>query len=135
MGMRVMAAVAVLVSAVVHLYLWFDGYRDVEVIGPAFLLNAVGGAVIGVLLLTWSHWVPALLTLGFGVSTLGAFVVSTTVGLFGVQEQWVGWAVWTAAISEAAAILLGGALLLRDNPLRSGGQPQHHAAVRRPHLN
>ena len=135
MGMRVLAAVAVLVSAVVHFYLWFDGMRDVDVIGPAFLLNAVGGAVIAVLLLTWSHWIPALLTFGFGVSTLGAFVLSTTVGLFGVQEQWQGWAVWTAAISEAVAIVVGAVLLLRDNPLRSGGQPQHQAAVRRPHLH
>lgn len=136
MGMRVLAAVAVLVSAVVHLYLWwFEGYRDIDMIGPAFLLNGVGGAVIAVLLVAWAHWVPAFLALGFGASTLGAFVLSTTVGLFGVQEQWQGWAVWTSAVSEVAAILLGGALLLRDNPLRSGGQLQHHAAVRRPHLH
>lgn len=135
MGMRLLAAVAVLVSAVVHLYLWFEGFRDLEVIGPAFLLNAAGGAIIAVLLLTWSHWVPALLTLGFGLSTLGAFVVSTTVGLFGVQEQWIGWAVWTAAGSEVVAIVLGGLLLLRDNPLRSRGQPQHHTAAGRPDLD
>jgi hypothetical protein len=135
MGMRVLAAVAVMVSAVVHLYLWFEGYRDLDVIGPAFLLNAVGGAVIAVLVLVWVHWLPALLTVGFGLSTLGAFVLSTTVGLFGVQEQWQGWAVWTSAVSEVAAILLGGALLLRDNPLRSGRELQHHAAVRRPHLH
>ena len=135
MEMRLLAAVAVLVSAGVHLYLWFEGYRVVDVIGPAFLLNAFGGAVIGALLLAWRHWIPALLTFGFGVSTLGAFVLSTTVGLFGLEESWTGWAVWTAAGSEVAAIVLGGLLLLRDNPLRSGGQPQHHAAVRRPHLN
>ena len=135
MEMRLLAAVAVLVSAGVHLYLWFEGYRDVDVIGPAFMLNALGGAVIAALLLTWRHWIPALLTFGFGVSTLGAFVLSTTVGLFGLEESWTGWAVWTAAVSEVAAIVLGGLLLLRDNPLRSGGQAQHHAAVRRPHLN
>ena len=135
MGTRVLAAVAVLVSAGVHLYLWFDGYRDIDKIGPAFLLNAAGGAVIAVLLLTWSHWIPAFLTFGFGVSMLGAFLISTTVGLFGVQEPWEGWGVWTAAASEVAAILLGGLLLLRDNPLRSGGQPQDHAAVRRPDLH
>jgi putative intracellular protease/amidase len=126
--------VAVLVSAAMHLYLWFEGYRDLEVIGPAFLLNAVGGAVIAVLVLAWKHWLPALLTLGFGASTLGAFVVSTTVGLFGVQEQWRGWEVWTAAISEAAAIVLGALLLARQRPT-SGREPQHHAAVRRPHLD
>ena len=59
MGMRVLAAVAVLVSAAVHLYLWLDCARDDDVIGPAFMLNAVGGAVIAVLLLAWRHWVPA----------------------------------------------------------------------------
>jgi hypothetical protein len=136
MGVRVLAAVAVLVSAVMHLYLWwYEDYRDLDVIGPAFLLNAAGGAVIAVMVLAWAHWIPALLTLGFGASTLGAFVVSTTVGLFGIQEQWRGWEVWTSAISEIAAILLGAMLLLRDNPLRSRGQLQHDAAVRRPHLN
>jgi hypothetical protein len=122
MGTRVLAAVAVLVSAGVHLYLWDDGYRDVDTIGPAFLLNAAGGVVIAVLLLAWSHWLPALLTVGFGVSTLGAFIVSTTVGLFGLKESWEGWYVWAAAGSEVAAILLGGLLLARDNPVRSGRQ-------------
>ena len=135
MGMRVAAAVAVAVSAVVHLYLWFDGYRDVDVIGPSFLLNFAGGVVIAVLLLTWSHWIPALLTLGFGVATLSALVLATTVGLFGLQESWEGWGVWVSAISEVAAIALGAGLLMRDNPLRSGGELQHHAAVRRPHLD
>ena len=41
----------------------------------AFLVNVVAGVVIAVLLLTWQHWVPAFLTLGFGLSTLGAFVI------------------------------------------------------------
>ncbi|HEX6150450.1 hypothetical protein [Nocardioides sp.] len=132
MGTRVLAAVAVLVSAGVHLYLWNDGYKDLDKIGPAFLLNAVGGVVIAVLLLAWSHWVPAFLALGFGLSTLGAFIISTTVGLFGLQESWEGWYVWVAAVSEVAAIVLGAMLLLRNNPLRSSGQSQQHAGVRRP---
>ena len=75
MGVRIVTALAALVSAVVHGYLWVDGYRDIDVIGPAFLVNAVAGAVIAVLLLVWRHWVPAFLVTGFGASTLGAFVV------------------------------------------------------------
>ncbi len=90
MGVRIVTALAALVSAVVHGYLWVDGYRDIDVIGPAFLVNAVAGAVIAVLLLVWRHWVPAFLVTGFGASTLGAFVVSATVGLFGVNETWTG---------------------------------------------
>ena len=116
MNVRWLAALAVVVSAVVHLYLWFDGYRDVETIGPLFLLNAAGGLVIAGLLVAWRHWVPALLAFGFGLSTLGGFVISTTVGLFGLEESWNGWAVWVAAASEVVAIVLGAYLLVREAP-------------------
>ncbi len=135
MSMRLLAALAVLVSAAMHLYLWFEGYRDVDVIGPAFLLNAFGGAVIAVLLIASRHWTPPLLAVGFGLSTLGAFILSTTVGLFGLEESWTGWEVWTAAISEVAAIVFGAMVLLRENPLASRGQPEHHESVRRSHLD
>ncbi len=133
--LTVLTALSVLISAVLHLYLWFDGYRDVDKIGPAFLLNAAGGVVIAGLLLAWRHWGPALLAVGFGLSTLGAFVISATVGLFGLEESWTGWAVWTAAASEVAAIILGGLLLLRDYPLGSRRDPEHDPAVDGPHLH
>ena len=135
MSMRMLVAVAVLVSAAMHLYLWFEGYRDVDTIGPAFLLNAVGGVVIAALLLTWRHWIPPLLAIGFGLSTLGAFTLSVTVGLFGFEESWEGWEVWTAAISEVAAVVLGAIVVMRENPLASRGQSEHHASVRRSHLD
>ena len=112
MRVLVVTALAVLVSGVVHLQLWLDGYRDIALIGPAFLLNAVAGLVIAVLLLVWRHWVPPLVAVGFGASTLGAFIVSATVGLFGVQETWTGGAVLTAAGSEVVAII-GGLVSLR----------------------
>lgn len=101
---RWIAATAVMVSALLHLKMWFDGVRD-QSVGPAFMLNAVGGVVIAVLLVTWKHWVPPLLAVGFGLSTLGAFTISATVGLFGVHEHWVGGYVWTAAVSEAVAVV------------------------------
>lgn len=135
MGMRWAVAVSVLVSAAMHLYLWFEGYRDVDVIGPAFLLNAFGGAVIAVLVLAWRHWIPPLLAVGFGVSTLGAFILSVTVGLFGLEESWEGWEVWTAAISELAAVVLGAMVAIREIPLASHRQSEHHASVGRSHLD
>ena len=46
-----------------------------------------------------------LLAVGFGASTLGAFVVASTVGPFRVHEHWTGWEVWTAAASEIVAIV------------------------------
>ncbi len=125
MKMRMLAAAAVLVSAAVHLYLWFDVFRHTDVVGPAFMLNAVGGTVIAVLLVTWRHWIPLVLAVGFGASTLGAFLVAVTVGLFGVHEHWTGWAVWTAAASEVVAIVVAGTVLLQDYLLRPARQREH----------
>jgi len=117
--MRVLAAVSVLVSAAVHLYLWLDFAKDDDFLGPSFMLNAVGGAVIAVLLLVWRHWLPVVLALGFGLSTLLAFVLATTVGLFGVTASWTGWAVWVAAAAEVVTIVATARLLAADHPLGS----------------
>jgi hypothetical protein len=129
--MRILTAVAVLVSAYVHLKLWLDGFRDLDKIGPAFMTNAVAGVVIAILLVTWRHWIPPFLAVGFGLSTLGAFITSATVGLFGLHEQWVGWAVWTAAGAEVVAIVAGGAVLLQEWNARSGDGAGHGMLSRR----
>ena len=112
MKLRILAAAAVLVSAAIHLYLWFDVFRHTDVVGPAFMVNAIGGTIIAVLLVTWRHWIPLLLAVGFGASTLGAFIIAATVGLFGVHEHWTGWEVWTAAASEVIAIVAAGTVLI-----------------------
>jgi hypothetical protein len=133
---RWVAAIAVLVSAFVHLKLWADGMKHLDVVGPAFLLNGIGGLVIAGLLLGWRHWLPAFLTLGFGLSTLGAFLLSTLpAGFFGVHEHWVGGYVWAAAVSEVVAVVTGGLLLATAGPWRSGPQPEHRPAVRGAHLH
>lgn len=119
MTMRILAAAGVLVSALVHLWLWLDGFRDIHIIGPAFMFNAVAGLVIAALLLYWKNWIPLLLAVGFGASTLGAFITSTTVGLFGTHEVWTGGWVFAAAISEAVAIVAGLVALRQENPLRA----------------
>ena len=128
MKMRMLAAAGVLVSAAVHLYLWFDLFRHAHVVGPGFMVNAVGGTVIAVLLVTWRHWVPLVLAVGFGVATLGAFIIAATAGLYGVHEHWTGWEVWTAAAAEAVVIVAAGTLLLQENAQRSGHRLQHPVA-------
>jgi hypothetical protein len=116
MTLRALTAAGVLVSGLVHLYLWFDGFRDVSVVGPLFLLNAGAGVVLAVAVMTWRHWIPLFVSAGFGASTLGAFVISATVGLFGVQE--VFWGAWQliAAVAEIVAVVAGLAALWQENP-------------------
>jgi hypothetical protein len=140
---RLLTALGVLVAAAVHLWLWFDGFRDVDVIGPAFMLNAIGGAVIAVAVVVWRHWLPLLAAIGFGLSTLGAFLISTTVGLFDVQEVFWGTSQMIAAVSELLAIVAGSAALWQERrtgapafnrpPTRSpqARQPMFHRTARR----
>ena len=59
MGIRVIGALAAVVTAAVHLYLWFDGVRDQGTVGQLFVVNVVAGAVIAVLVVAWRSWIPS----------------------------------------------------------------------------
>jgi hypothetical protein len=104
---RALAAAGVLLSAVVHLDLWDQGFRDIQTIGPLFLLNVIAGLVIGVALLAWRHWVPAVAAVGFGVATVVAFWISVVHGLFGVKEVATGTPEVLAELAEYAAVAFG----------------------------
>jgi hypothetical protein len=127
MTVRLIAAAAVLISAYVHFKEWIDGYRHVHVIGPLFVVNVVAGVVIAVLLVTWRHWLAPFLTVGFGASTLGGFVIAAQWGLFGDHEKWQGPYVWTAAAAEAVAIVAGLYLLAAER--RTAPAPFHSAVA------
>jgi hypothetical protein len=134
MMLRILTAAGVLVSGVVHLWLWLDGFRDIEVIGPLFMLNAVAGVVIAVLVVAWRHWLPLLAAVGFGASTLGAFLISAAVGLFGVRETFWGSAQVLAGLAELVAIGCGLAALWREYaPGRVRGGMLHRPAGRPRH--
>lgn len=109
--LRALAAAGVLMSADIHLVLYFDGYDTISVIGPMFLLNGVAGIAIGIALLLWRHWLPLFLAIGFGAATLLAFYISVTVGLFGVNETLGGVQQVLAAVAEWVTVLTAGAAL------------------------
>jgi hypothetical protein len=117
---RAAAAFGVLVSAGIHLWLWFQGFDTISVIGPLFLLNAAGGLVIAVAVMVWRHWLPLLAAIGFGAATLIAFALSATVGLFGVHETWTGTDQVLGWLSELLAVVAGTVALWRE---RSARQP------------
>ena len=119
MKFRVIVAIAVLVSGAIHLKLWADGMKDIKMIGPSFLLNAVAALVIAVGVLVWRSWLPLLAAVGFGAATLIAFVISATVGLFGVHEVWTGGYVVTAYVSELVALVVGCWALYAEGWLRT----------------
>lgn len=86
---RVIAAGLTIAMGAIHLVLWFDGYRDIPVIGVLFLLNSIGAGLLTLALLaapTRMLAMVAILGTLFTAGTLGALVLSLTTGLFGYRE-------------------------------------------------
>jgi hypothetical protein len=71
----------------IHLHLWQQGYRQIPTNGPLFLLDAVAGFALAALLLVWPRPLAGLLAAGYTASTLGALLISLTMGLFGFRES------------------------------------------------
>jgi hypothetical protein len=131
---RGLAAAGVFLAAVVHLDLWVQGFRSIATIGPLFMLDFVAGMIIGVGVLVWRHWLPALAAAGFGAATVIAFWISVIHGLFGVKETTGGSSEILAEIAEYTAVAFGLAvvLMLLWQP-KSGTQfPSRSASTRRP---
>ena len=73
--------------ASIHLHLWAEGYRQIPTDGPLFLLDAAAGFALAAALLAWPRPLAGLAAAGYTVSTLGALVISLSVGLFGFHES------------------------------------------------
>jgi hypothetical protein len=100
------AALLVAAAGAIHLYLWFDYFHRVHVVGALFLLNAVAGLAIGAALFASRSVVVLLLAGAYSVGTLVSFVISTRWGLFGYRETfWGSWQEAAGGIELTAALL------------------------------
>jgi hypothetical protein len=103
---RVALALLVAAAGAIHLYLYFDYFHLVHVVGVLFLVNAAAGLLIGAVLLVRGDSLVLLAALGYAVGTLAGFVISTRWGLFGYHETfWGSWQEAAGAIELAAAFL------------------------------
>ena len=101
-----MACVALLAwIGYIHLHLWLEGYRHIPTDGPLFLVDAIAAFVLAAVLLAFSRPLAGLLAAGYTASTLGALVISLTVGLFGFRESISASYVLESIIIEAITVL------------------------------
>ena len=74
-------------SGVIHLELWGDGYQDISVIGPLFLVQGIASIVIAVAVLALRWLVLLLVGAATGVATAAGLLLTASVGLFGYTES------------------------------------------------
>ena len=111
---RVALALLVAAAGAIHLYLYFDYFHRVHVIGVLFLVNAAAGLVLGAALLVRRDSLLLLAAGGYAIGTLVGFAISTRWGLFGYHESfWGGWQEAAGGVELAAALLAALLLALR----------------------
>jgi hypothetical protein len=115
----------------VHLHLWLEGYRQIPTDGPLFLLDAVTGLLLAAVLLAWPAPLTGLLAAGYTASTLGALLISLTVGLFSFRESISASFVTQSLIVESATVaaLFSWAILVTARP-RPRTQTPHESSSR-----
>jgi hypothetical protein len=122
-ALRVVGGVALLVVGGVHYQQYaVEHFSVIPTIGPLFLVNFVAATVLGLVLIApiglRARRVPALVDgvaalggIGVSAGALSALLISEHAPLFGFMEQGYRTAIVIAIASEAAAIVLLGALL------------------------
>ena len=86
-GIAGIAGAALLVaSGAIHLDLYLTGYRSIPTIGWLFLLQVIAAFALAAAIALTGSPLAAAAGAGFAISTLGGYLLSLWVGLFGFTE-------------------------------------------------
>ncbi|WP_203707396.1 COG4315 family predicted lipoprotein [Asanoa iriomotensis] len=119
--LRVVGSGLLIATAAIHLDLYVTGYRTIPTIGWLFLLQVIAAFVLGlaVLIIPSRLVIPSRLAAaagaGFALATLGGYLLSVWIGLFGFKEVRTSAGI-AAGILEVAAFVALAALALAPAP-------------------
>ena len=126
--LRVVGSGLLIAIAAIHLDLYLTGYRTIPTIGWLFLLQVIGafGLALAVLAIPrrpaaalLASRLAAAAGAGFALATLGGYLLSVWIGLFGFKEVRTTAGI-TAGIVEVAAFVVLAALALAPAPANRG---------------
>ena len=86
LGLRAAGAGLLAAAGAIHLDLYLTGYRTIPTIGWLFLLQVITGFALGLAVLATGSRLVAAAGAGFALATLGGYLLSIWVGLFGFKE-------------------------------------------------
>jgi hypothetical protein len=116
-GGIVVGAVLIALSSIIHLHLWMIGYKNIHIIGPAFLFQVISGLLLAVLLVVFRRLILVVAGLLFCAGSVVALLLSATVGFLGLHDGLdVPWAAPSLGIELAGMVVLtgcAGLMLLR----------------------
>src|SRR5215471_8031156 len=105
--LRVAGGGLLIASAAIHFDLYLTGFSNIPTIGWLFLFQVITGFVLGIAVLVYGSRLAAAAGAGFALATLGGYVLSLWVGLFGFKETRTTAGIVAGVIEVAAAATLG----------------------------
>ena len=104
-------AALLIASGAIHLDLYLTGYNSIPTIGPLFLLQVIAAFLLAIAIPLTGLRLAYLAGAGFAISTLGGYLLSLKVGLFGFTEVRTTAGIVAGIIDVAAfAVLAAGAV-------------------------
>jgi predicted lipoprotein with Yx(FWY)xxD motif len=122
--LRVAGSGLLIATAAIHLDLYLTGYRTIPTIGWLFLLQVIAafGLGLAVLAIPRRFVLPSRLAAaagaGFALATLGGYLLSVWIGLFGFKEVRTAAGI-AAGLVEVAAFAVLAALALAPAPAKA----------------
>jgi predicted lipoprotein with Yx(FWY)xxD motif len=120
-ALRISGAALLIATAAIHLDLYVTGYRTIPTIGRLFLLQVIGAFGLGVAVLAIGGRLVkggrlvAAAGAGFALATLGGYLLSVWIGLFGFKEVRTTAGI-VAGLIEVAAFAVLAALTFAAGP-------------------
>jgi predicted lipoprotein with Yx(FWY)xxD motif len=121
--LRVTGAGLLAAIAAIHLDLYLTGYKTIPTIGWLFLLQVIAAFALAAAVLATGNRIVAALGAGFAVATLGGYLLSIWVGLFGFTEVRTTAGI-VAGILEVAAFAVLALLAVSPDAAGSRGRGQ-----------
>ena len=107
-ALRLAGGGLLIATGAIHLDLYLTGYRPIPTIGWLFLLQVIAAFGLGVAVLATGAWLAAAAGAGFALATLGGYLLSLWIGLFGFTEVRTTAGIVAGVIEVAAFAALAG---------------------------
>jgi len=124
LGLRLAGAGLLVATAGIHLDLYLTGYRGIPTIGWLFLLQVIAAFALALAVLVTGSRLAAAVGAGVALATLGGYLLSVWIGLFGFKEVRTTAGIVAGVVEVAAFAVLA---LLAAVPAAAG---QRHAPPR-----
>jgi predicted lipoprotein with Yx(FWY)xxD motif len=124
LALRLAGGSLLIATGAIHLDLYVTGYRSIPTIGWLFLLQIIAAFGLGVAVLLSARWVTAAAGAVFALATIGGYLLSLWIGLFGFIEVRTTAGIAAGVIEVAAfAVLAGLAVLSAGRTEPESGRP------------